>query len=278
MSDGNCSMQRRIIFANRKGGSGKTSTSVNLAACLGARGSRVLLADLDPQGHATLISGLDPYAPEAARAAAEALEQGEPVRCIDAPGHGLYDVLPSFHFPGACLCDKLVGLRTAAFETATEGYDFVLLDTPPARDDVLRFAVTVGSEIVIPLPLQFLALEGFAQLMGLLAVLARQCNPELRFAGVIPVMTDPRLEHGSRIMLELRETLPDHLLLHRIRMDDIVADAAWRHVPVICLEPEGRAVRDFQALADQLAVSPEAASVSRRPWLCAELASALGMV
>lgn len=271
-------MQRRIIFANRKGGSGKTSTAVNLAACLGAGGKRVLLADLDPQAHATLISGLDPYDPEAGRAAAGALDRGEPVRCIAAPEHGLYDVLPSFHLPGACLCDRLVDLRLAAFEAAAEGYDAVLFDTPPARDDVLRFAVTVGSEIVIPLPLQFLALEGFAQLMGLLATLARQCNPELRFSGVVPVMTDPRLAHGSRIMLELRETLPDHLLLHRIRQDDSVADAAWRHLPVRCLEPEGRAARDFQILAEQLAALADLDAVSpRRPWLCAELAAALGM-
>lgn len=271
-------MQRRIIFANRKGGSGKTSTSVNLAACLGKQGYKVLLADLDPQCHATLISGLDPYASEPAQAAAGALDMGEPLRCIRTPEHGLYDVLPSYHLSGACLCDRLVHLRLAAFEEAVAPYHLVLLDTPPARDDVLRFAVTAGSEILIPLPLQFLALEGFAQLTGLLASLARQCNPELRFSGVIPVMTDPRVEHGSRVMLELRETLPDHLLLHRIRMDSSVADAAWRHMPAPCLYPGSKAVRDFEDLAAQLLALPDELSASSRlrPWLCAELAGTLG--
>lgn len=266
-------MQRSLVFANRKGGSGKTSTSVNLAACLGARGYRVLLADLDPQCHATLISGLDPYDVEVAAVAGRALDNGRPDLCRVTPEHGLYDVLPSRHLPAACLCDRLVHLRAGAFIEATADYDFVLMDTPPARDDVLRFAVTVGREIVIPLPLQFLALEGFSQLAGMLQVLARQCNPEIRLTGIVPVMTDPRLEHGSRIMLELRETVPDRLLLRRIRMDASITDAAWKQTPALCLFPESQAVRDFEKLTDQLLERDEHSTA----FLCVALDALLGM-
>lgn len=252
---------RVIIFANRKGGSGKTTLAVNLAAALGQAGKRVLVADLDPQCHATYISGVDSYNAEAAVKLALALRAGQPERGIVRPEHGLFDVLPGYHsskpLPGAAhtaeinLSTLLVPGENARILCAPlfVNYDFVLLDTPPSGEDALRFAVSVATEVIIPLPLHFLAMEGLAQLIGLLRRHAVSLNPDLTLCGVVPVMTDAREEHSSKVLLQLREIFPDTMLLRRIRMDMCLAEAAWQQLPALCLFPNSKGVADAADLA-----------------------------
>lgn len=258
---------RVIILANRKGGSGKTTLTVNLAASLGADGKRVLVADLDPQCHATYISGIDPYDAAAAAALALSLRCGQPERGVRTPDHGLFDVLPCYHASDSLAAHEApqapeIGISTLLMPGPDakllctplfSRYDFVFIDTPPSGDDALRFAVSVGNEVLIPLPLHFLAMEGLAQLVGLLRRHAASLNPALTLCGVVPVMTDSREDHSSRVLMQLREIFPDTMLLRRVRMDMSLAEAAWRQTPARCLPDHGKAVADVDELARMIA-------------------------
>lgn len=252
---------RVVLLANRKGGSGKTTLAVNLAAAVGASGKRVLLVDLDPQCHATYISGVDPYNAAAATRLGMALRCGQPERGVCNPEHGLFAVLPCYHastplpfaphLPEIGLSSFFEPGQTSRMLCAPlfNAYDVVVIDTPPSGEDALRFAVSVGTEALIPLPLHFLAMEGLAQLIGLIRRHAAALNPDLTLCGVVPVMTDAREDHSSRVLLQLREIFPDAMLLKRVRMDMQLAEAAWQQQPARVLFPDSKAVADIEDLA-----------------------------
>lgn len=258
---------RVLLLANRKGGSGKTTLAVNLAAAFGAAGKRVLLVDLDPQCHATYISGINPYDANAATRLGLALRCGQPERGVRTTEHALFDVLPCYHASTPLpFAPHLPEIGLSSFFEPGEtsrmlcqplfaAYDVVVIDTPPSGEDALRFAVSVGTEALIPLPLHFLAMEGLAQLIGLLRRHASALNPDLTLSGVVPVMTDAREDHSSRVLLQLREIFPDAMLLRRVRMDMQLAEAAWQQKPARCLFPESKAVADIDDLATTVLAS-----------------------
>lgn len=245
-------MGRVITFANRKGGSGKTTVVVNLAAALGRLGKRVLVVDLDPQCHATLISSINTY--ERKPGISAALSGQVPLHEVILPTqHGLFDVVPSFHHePEISLAGRIEELKDL-FKPLL-GYEFILIDTPPSRQDTLAFALSVSFELMIPLPLQFLAMEGLAQLIGLLHRCILTYQAKVKLTGIIPVMYDLRTNHAKGVLKELKEAFGEEVIKRPIRIDVQLAEAAWNQKPIFIYRPKSKAAYDFHMLANDIIV------------------------
>ncbi len=244
-------MARIITFANKKGGSGKTTVVVNLGAVLGKLGQRVLIMDLDPQSHATLISGIDTY--EKKRGIGSVIRKSFPLTEAIVQGpQGLYDIIPSYHKDEPYVMYGLQRDFRNFIDPVADLYDFILIDTPPSREDILIFSLSFSTELMIPLPLQFLAMEGLAELIGLLVKISKKINPDLKLTAVIPVMTGMRTNHAAGVCAQLEKIFNDKLLQTGIRQDVKIADSAWNQLPVILYSPHTRASEDFLNLAQHI--------------------------
>jgi len=244
-------MSARIItFSNKKGGSGKTSTVVNLTACLGQKGKRCLLIDTDPQSHATFISGIYPYCE--GKGIGSLFKGSNITDLITKVPHGLYDILPSYHK------DSLQNLYGKEFvyndvlNKVKDEYDFIVFDTPPVRDDILTFCLSVSTELIIPTPLQFLAIEGLSQLIGFLYKISETTNTRITLSAIIPTMVDMRTRHANEILKQLENTLSDSIIKRGIRLDIKISEASWAQKPVCLYAPKSKAAYDFNLLAEEI--------------------------
>ena len=202
-----------FCIANQKGGVGKTTTSVNLAAGLAAQGQRVLLIDLDPQGNATMGSGIDKRA--LTRSVYHVLIGLASVRearvRADAGG---YDMLPANReLAGAevelvDLDERESRLKTALAEVEGE-YDFVLLDCPPSLSMLTLNGLCAAHGVVIPMQCEYFALEGLADLVNTIKRVAANLNPDLKIIGLLRVMYDPRMTLQQQVSQQLVEKFGD---------------------------------------------------------------------
>jgi len=243
-----------IAVCNRKGGAGKTTTAVNVAACAAASGRNVLLVDLDTQGHATVGLGLRP----------EALSDTVHGIFTD-PGYDLRRALQSTRYGNLWLlparCDyqavpvlsrreDALILRTAL--NALADFDLVIIDSPPALDVLLLNALAAASWVVIPVPLQPLALEGLNLLVRTYFQMATVYQHGLNLAGIVPTMVDKR----PRVSREMRRRLEMHVgvdkIMHGIRSDVRLAESFNAGEPVIYYAPTSRGADDYRFLTRQI--------------------------
>jgi len=200
---------RVFVVANQKGGVGKTSVAVNLAASLAHYSRRVLLTDLDPQGNATTGSGVDKVACQ--RTIYGVLLGEHSARQAIVAAEGGYDVLPSNReLAGAEV--ELIGierreyrLREALAEVAAE-YDFVLIDCPPALNMLTVNGFTAADAVIIPMQCEYYALEGLSDLVGTLRKVKQNLNPAIEIEALVRTMYDPR----STLTVQVSEELKRH--------------------------------------------------------------------
>ena len=203
-------MAQIIAIANRKGGVGKTTTCVNLAASLDATRRRVLVVDMDPQGNATVACGVD-------RAGIETtvcdllLKRGDAAVVIRPSGVGGFGVLPANHDltvaevqllsrPGR---ERRLRQVLAPLE---EDYDYILVDCPPAINMLTLNALAAATGVLIPMQCEYLALEGLSALLETVEEIRRSVNPKLRIHGILRTMYDPR----NNLTREVSSQLLDH--------------------------------------------------------------------
>jgi chromosome partitioning protein len=245
-----------IAVTNQKGGVGKTTTSVNLAASLTATQRRLLLVDLDPQGNATMGSGLDKNALE--KTVCEVLLDGLPITAaIRMAAEGHYVVLPANQDLTAAEVELLQRPnREFQLREALKGvvgdYDYVLIDCPPALNILTVNALTAADYVLIPMQCEYYALEGLTALMQTIERIRASVNPKLEIHGILRTMFDPRNNLGNEVSAQLVSHFGDRVYRTVIPRNIRLAEAPSFGKPVLFHDKYSRGALAYLALAGEI--------------------------
>lgn len=245
-------MARILAISNRKGGSGKTATSVNLAAELALRGERVLLIDLDSQGHCGLGLGLKAQRGQCTAHGLLAGRNGLAEAIWQSPWDGLHLVPadPLFEH-GSGNQDETLLWQALQREGLLLRYDTIVLDTPPSLDALLLNALCAADRVLVPFVPHFLAGEGVRQLARVLfRVASKGSNDRLKVLGFLPVMMDLRIGQHREVTQGLSHQFGPQRLLPGVRNDIRVAEAFAAGRPVRVHAPASRAAQDYARAVD----------------------------
>jgi len=246
------------IFAvvNQKGGVGKTTTSVNLAAALARAGHRILLIDLDPQGNATMGSGIDKRA--AQRTVYHVLlGLGEVSRIRLRSQAGDYDLLPANReLAGAEV--ELVELNhretrlKSALASVRGDYEFIFIDCPPSLSLLTLNGLVAAQQVLIPMQCEYYALEGLSDLVGTVKRVRAHLNPRLEIGGLVRTMFDARNSLAQQVSAQLEAHFADKVFRTLVPRNVRLAEAPSYGKPAVVWDPESKGAQAYVALAREL--------------------------
>jgi chromosome partitioning protein len=249
-------MTRILAITNQKGGVGKTTTGVNLAASLAATRQRVLLVDLDPQGNATMGSGIDK------RALTQTIYQvllgeAEIGQARVKSTSGNYDVVPANReLAGAevelVAIDHRETRLKSALATIEQDYDFILIDCPPALNLLTVNGLCAAQAVLIPMQCEYYALEGLSDLVQTIKQVRARLNPQLQIEGLLRTMYDPRNTLALQVSAQLQQHFGDKLYRTVIPRNVRLAEAPSHGVPVLGLDRGSKGAQAYLALAGEM--------------------------
>ena len=249
-------MTHIIAVANQKGGVGKTTTTINLAASLAATKRRVLLVDLDAQGNATMGVGVDKYTLKAS-ARDVLLEQAKAADVVvPLPALG-FSVLPA----NADMTEAEIKLREIAagdfalklaLAEIADDYDYILLDCPPALSKLTVNAFVAADGVLIPMQCEYYALEGLTALVDTIQKIKRVINPRLEIEGLLRTMFDPRNNLSNDVSAQLIQHFGDKVYRSIVPRNVRLAEAPSHGLPVLGYDPQSSGAKAYLALAGEV--------------------------
>lgn len=249
-------LPRVIAVANQKGGVGKTTTTVNVAACLAEQGYRTLLVDLDPQANASTGLGLNPRELESSIYHVM-LHDEDADSCIEPTEVKNLFVLPSsLDLAGAEI--ELVSLLSRehrlrlAIESVIDDYDYVLIDCPPSLGLLTINALTAAHEVLVPIQCEYYALEGLGQLMQNVDLIRASLNPSLQISHIVLVMFDPRTKLAGQVVDEVRShfgsTVCENVIPRTVRL----SEAPSFGQPITTFDSDSRGAAAYRAVTQEV--------------------------
>ncbi|WP_439951326.1 ParA family protein [Caenibacillus caldisaponilyticus] len=245
-----------LSVANQKGGVGKTTTSVNLSACMAYMGKKVLLIDIDPQGNATSGVGIDKGEVDECiyNVLVEDVHPKDVIKPTDVEG---LDVIPStIQLAGAEI--ELVPtisreVRLArALEKIKDEYDYIIIDCPPSLGLLTINALTASDSVIIPVQCEYYALEGLSQLLNTVRLVQKHLNHDLMIEGVLLTMLDARTNLGLQVIDEVKKYFRDKVYQTIIPRNVRLSEAPSYGKPIIIYDPKSRGAEVYLELAKEV--------------------------
>ena len=249
-------MARIIAVANQKGGVGKTTTAINLSACLAEAGKKVLVIDMDPQGNTTSGFGIDK---NAAEETVYELLIGEcsVQECLEKTKVENLDLIPSnVNLSGAEI--ELIGIDEKEFilknqiADIRDNYDFIVIDCPPALSMLTINALTAAISVIVPIQCEYYALEGLSQLIYTINLVKERLNPELSIEGVVFTMFDSRTNLSLQVVENVKENLNQNIYKTIIPRNVRLAEAPSYGLPITMYDGRSAGAEAYRKLAKEV--------------------------
>ncbi|MDD3612690.1 MAG: AAA family ATPase [Caldicoprobacterales bacterium] len=249
-------MSRIIAIANQKGGVGKTTTNVNLSACLAVAGKRVLTIDIDPQGNTTSGLGIDKNKIE--KSIYDVLINGADAKeaIIHTEIDNLDIIVSNIQLAGAEI--ELVSMISRetilkkALSEIRDSYDYILIDCPPSLGLITINALTAADRLLVPIQCEYYALEGLAQLMNTVNLVQKHLNPDLKIEGVVLTMFDARTNLAIEVVQEVKKYFRDKVYTTIIPRNVRLGEAPSHGLPIIMYDPKSTGAEAYTDLAEEM--------------------------